>query len=423
MGFKFIGSIFLFLGTMFVCGFLVTFGEGFLLGAKYAGGAFDTKWTACAKYREHCECQPPATCIVRFGMEEDWIFKQVQGWNIPCTHEAFGLETKRKESKEFACYTTTVPQNQTGGSYTTAAKSGQDFYVTRFTLVRFGIEKDDLWIYGLLANGSYTCGEDLLGFFPDGHELAQKVCQVGQHTAFPQNQTFEQPLAYPNQEFQLTNADAIYSVYIGTYIAQVAASTTLTCNAAEFGLNAGLLDRDPPPCGVLSGEPTEFYNPLGYWQNVETCEDTLTCSFQIGFGVTSTTTSSRSASWQLGLSATVQGGLSFTYKGAGGNLGGRLTPSVSYRIDLTQSKAYSVSLSEACSAGCSVPSGQTITLWQWQMSTSEINFAPSNLPLISDQFETFSCGYLCLPQGYFPQCPLGYCLDPNCQTCNGTIFE
>lgn len=386
---------------------------------------FSAAWTNCAEYKEKCKCAGEAdtVCLVRFGLADNWVFKQVQGFDVPCTHEAFGLESRRREDKLFNCFNTTVPANQTGAPFSSVAEHGKHFTLSDFALVRYGIAKKNVWAYGTLGAGSHACNEELLGYFPGGHHLDDKECQIGRRSFVAANQSFSPPLAEPNKNFTLLQADAIYSVYYGSYVAQLASASPLVCNAAEFGLSSSLLDRNAQPCGVLSGNPVEFYNPVGFWQNVESCDGTASCSFTISVGVTSSTTSSRSTSWQVGLSATVQGGLTFTgTSNVGGNFGGSVTPSVSLTVNSMQSSTYAVSANKGCTASCKVPAGQIITLWQWQMTTSEINFNTQNLPLISDQFQTFVCNYLCLPQGLYPQCPPGYCSDDNCQTCTAPIF-
>lgn len=399
-----------------LCVFLGLSSGGLVLGDD---SVFTAAWTNCAEYKQDCKCvpEPDTVCLVRFGYGDNWVFKQIQGFDIPCTHDAFGFESKRKEDKLFNCFNTTVPASQAGGPFTTVADHGKHFTLAEFALIRYGIEKKNIWAYGILANGTFSCEDGLLGFFPGGHHLDAKVCQAG-HTFLSQNQTFSPPLADPNKNFTLLQADAIYSVYYGSYVAQIASSSPMVCNAADFGLAAGLLDRNPPSCGVLSGTPVEFYNPVGFWENVESCDGTESCSFTISEGVTSSTTSSRSTTWQVSLSGTVKGGMTFK----GGDVGGSLTPSVSASINLMQSSTYGMSLTKSCAASCKVPAGQIIILWQWQMTTTEINFNAQNLPLISDQFQTFVCNYLCLPQGVSPQCPPGYCSDSSCQTCTGPIF-
>ena len=391
----------------------------FILGET----VFSAAWTNCAKYKQDCKCPAGETCLVRFGSGDDWVFKQVQGFDIPCTHNAFGLDSKRKDNDEFNCFNTSVPANQSGAPFVTVADHGKKFSLNEMALVRYGVEKKNVWAFGLLGQGLFSCDEGLLGYFPGGHGLDHKVCQVGRTYLF-QNQSFGPPLADANKNFSLMQADAVYAVYFDQYIAQVAATTPLVCTASEFGLSDGLLGgtRDHS-CGILTGNPVAFYNPTGFWQDVESCDDTQSCSFSITVGVTSTTTSSRSTTWQTTLSGTVNGGMTFQKEGGGGTLGGSLTASVSASVNFVQSSAYGVSASQGCSASCNVPAGQIVTLWQWQMTTTEINFDPKNLPLISDEFQTFVCNYLCLPQGQYPQCPPGYCSGDGCQSCTGPIYS
>jgi hypothetical protein len=348
-------------------------------------------------------------CLVRFGGDEIWIFRQVLAIDLPCTREVFGdLTQPSLKDSDVNCYVTFFDNSSV--SWSEGIKENHHFTLANVSEVRYGSPKHNIWAYGLFANDTFKCDADLVGYFPGG-VLGDKECQIGQ--VFPEP-VFDQPLADPGKPFSLLEADAIFSVYHGSYIAEVASTASLTCNPSQFG-QKGFASA---PCGLIAGYPIQFDDPVAEWFQAESCAGTSSCSYTLSEGVTSTTTSSTSEYWSASLAATTSGGM--TYKG--GTVGGQLTGTISASLTLMQSQAYSMSITQACAASCQPLPNQTVVLWQWVITTDELDFDPKLLPRISNPFQTLVCAYLCLPDGIIPNCPPGYCSDSNCQICSVPLF-
>eukprot|EP00009_Paramoeba_aestuarina_P001580 CAMPEP_0201516600 /NCGR_PEP_ID=MMETSP0161_2-20130828/7898_1 /ASSEMBLY_ACC=CAM_ASM_000251 /TAXON_ID=180227 /ORGANISM="Neoparamoeba aestuarina, Strain SoJaBio B1-5/56/2" /LENGTH=188 /DNA_ID=CAMNT_0047913795 /DNA_START=87 /DNA_END=653 /DNA_ORIENTATION=+ len=156
--------------------------------------------------------------------------------------------------------------------------------------------------------------------------------------------------------------------------------------------------------------PAQFFNPSGYWSQVESCSGASECTYSVEYGVTSTTEDATSASWSQTLTDSTETGMEFAKE--------TLTTSVSTSVTQSQSQAYSVSVTKGCSVTCP---GDTV-VWQWMMDTNEVNFGASTAAM-QTPFTTYSCNYLCSNTSQVPLCPPGYCEpDTNCQKCTQDVF-
>jgi hypothetical protein len=319
----------------------------------------------------------------------------------------FGDIASSLKSKDIFCYITYNDNDTT--TWTTVADENKDFTVTNISGIRFGSEKKDTWTYGLLANGTYKCTSDLLGYSPG--TLGPQVCQIGEVYPLP---VFNQPLADPGKDFELLEADAVYSVYHGSFIVQMASTGSITCDPTYFGLKG----YAPATCGLVEALPIQFNNPVAEWFQAETCSGTSSCTYTLSEGVTSTTTDTTTTNWAASLSGTTS--LGMTYKGF--SVDGKLTPTISTQLTLMQQQAYTMTVTQNCAASCATHANETVVMWQWVMTTNELNFDPKLLPRIANPFQTLVCSYLCLEQGLLPACPPGYCSDETCQTCSQPLF-
>lgn len=376
------------------------------------------EWIACASNGGTCNADGDYVWA-RYGGGGSWNYRAVWNTTFPCSGSFFGTPVG---TSDYSCYFLksiddvlllyAANENENYITFVNSTAPANSIYIGE----SFYGDNQNKEYYIINAIGYLSCSSSQFGAEPPAS--GSRYCFT---TPFAHLHS-EEECAFDSQPCRVPDASAIYPLLYTGYSTDNYYTTLLryASSSQEYSCSkSALFSGYYPPqssnniCYFDTTNMIQFAVPSGAWKQVESCEGNITCSYELMYGVTSTTSQATTSTWSASLSDTIEEDLFFEKDS--------LTTTVSTSVSNTISSAYSQTASKSCSASCTVYNGGTVFLWQWQVITEEVNY--ENPASVLEPFTTFACNYLCTNSTEAPKCPPGYCADALCQTCTTNIFN
>jgi len=152
-----------------------------------------------------------------------------------------------------------------------------------------------------------------------------------------------------------------------------------------------------------------FPVPVGQWVMRTSAGANQPLSYSITYGYSTTDSTATSSTFGMQIQTSIEAGIDFKLGSAKSSVTTTYSIQIAQSVESSITKASSVTCSNTCAVG-TCPAGGLVYLYSWEMSFSRPwdNAATTVLS---------SCNWVCRCSFTPPQCPLGACIDAQCNSC------
>eukprot|EP01084_Bolivina_argentea_P051854 95340_1 len=187
--------------------------------------------------------------------------------------------------------------------------------------------------------------------------------------------------------------------------------TTLPCNGNFFRSNVISGDKY---C-YRSNPIFEFSANLGLWNPVHVCGG-CSISYEMSYGVSQGTQMGKSNTWAVSLETSVKGSAGFSKGPISASVETTMTAGVSNQVTTTQVQSFDKKEEQKMKLACTGTDKEAM----WQYMTKSTENSIHGMKAFTVKSRTYWCT---TDDRLSPQCPPGYCVGVNCQSCSSGTFQ